>query len=510
MRTPALLAVATVLALAGRAYGGAFIFAGESYGVDLITHPKGYFGSGGTVQVSLCIDPDSPNALEMVAPVQRALAKFNALAPTTGNLKLGASNDIPSGMIDFESIALHEIGHCIGLAHPNAATESGLSGSSRNYTKATNGVNDVFDLDPGMDGIIGSDDDVRGDDVNLHWFLRATNNPFEMATTVDLSTYSRDVADLPASHLFAANADRTLAIALGVPNTEAVMQQGAFSDEDQRDLGHDDVATLRLGMAGLDEVQGTNDDYDVRLVYVGLEASCDLVLDFDDDRVSFAACFTGGSFLSSTHARITSASISFHTGYNWHYTGPAPQSPPGCPSAPDPGCVTGFARASLRLDDATAGREKVAAHWKKGPMVAASSFGDPTVYPGTTFAMCVYDDADLLVGTYDVPRAASVCSRRECWKGLGAKGFRYSDPARASDGVRLMRLLAGEAGRSKVTVLAANHAAKGHAGLPTGVAAALAGSTSATIQLFGSDSPDCFSAGLSDVVRNDGVAFVAR
>ena len=44
---------------------------------------------------------------------------------------------------------------------------------------------------------------------------------------------------------------------------------GTASDEAQRTLGHDDVATLRLGMAGLDEVAGTSDDYTLTLTFCG-------------------------------------------------------------------------------------------------------------------------------------------------------------------------------------------------------------------------------------------------
>ena len=107
-------------------------------------------------------------------------------------------------------------------------------------------------------------------------------------STVDASTYSRDLADLPVGDLFAANADRDVTAALGFPDTEAVMQQGQFIDEDQRALNHDDVATLRLGMAGLDETAGTADDYTLTLTYAGMTTACDIVLDFDNSQTSVA------------------------------------------------------------------------------------------------------------------------------------------------------------------------------------------------------------------------------
>lgn len=504
------LLTASFALCATQAFAGAFIFAGESNGEDVVTHPTGYFGSGGHVEVSVCIEPKSSNAMQMVPSVQKAVSTYNALAPTTGNLKMGASNDIPSGFVDFESTLVHEIGHCVGLAHVNAATESGLSGSNRNYTKATNGANNVYDIDPGVDGIIGSDDDVRGDDDNLHWFVKATNDPFAMPVTVDSTTYSRLLSDLPPSHLFAANADRTLATALGYPDTEAVMQQGAFSDEDQRDLTPDDVATLRIGMSGLDMIQGTSDDYTFSLSYQGVKSGCGVMVAFDDDRSGFATCYTSASWVTYPHARITSAEVAFNTGYSWHYSAAVPQSPPTCPASPSGSCVTGFAKPSLLVSDRTVGKEKLTIHWKKGPAILASAFGDPTVFPGTNYAACVYDDADALVGTYSVPRAADACDKKECWRSLGPKGFRYTDKDRIVDGVRVLRLQAGSDGATKISWIAGNNVNKGHASLPTGVAVALAGSTQATVQLIRSDAADCISATLTNVAKNDGVEFNAK
>lgn len=505
-----LLAFGGLAYFASNAFAGAFIFAGERYGEDLVTHPSGYFGSGGHVEVRVCIDPASPNAMEMVPSVHRAVATFNALAPVTGNLKLAENNDIPVGFIDFESTLVHEIGHCVGLAHVNAASESGLTGANRNYTRATNGENDVFDIDPGVDGVIGSDDDVRGDDGNLHWFVKATNDPFAMPATIDSTTYSRSLSDLPPSHLFVANGDRTVATAMGYPNTEAVMQQGAFSDEEQRALTPDDVATLRLAMSGVDRVAGTSDDYTFSLSYQGVKSGCDVMVSFDDVRSAFATCFTSAYWVSYPHARISKAEIAFNTGFNWHYSPAVAQRPPACPVAPLASCTTGFASSSLRVSARTSGKERVAIHWKRGPAILAERFGDPTVFPGTNYAACVYDDDDSLVGAYTVPRAAEACDKKKCWRSLGSGGFRFADKDRAVDGVRVLRIRAGAQGETAISLLAGNNAAKGQASLPKGVAAALAGSTEATIQLIRSDGLECVSAVLTNVVRNDGAEFSAK
>ena len=299
-------------------YSWAYIFAGDRNGVDVVAYPPGYSGDGGTVRVTVGIDPTSPHAQEMVPSVRNIVATFNGLRPTTGNLVRGAGNNVPANYIDFESVALHEVGHALGLAHPNAATESELPHEEQDYTRATKGSNGRFDLDPGSDAVIGSSDDVRGDDVNLHWFRRSNNNPFTIAGTVDSTSYARDTADLPAGHRFAANADQTVGSRLGVANTEAVMQQGTAPDEAQRTLGHDDVAGLRYAMAGVDAQSGTADDYALVLEYAGLDASADIVIEFDDSETVFAVAKTRAR-VGGDRAFIVDSRVYFNDSFNWFF-----------------------------------------------------------------------------------------------------------------------------------------------------------------------------------------------
>ncbi|RMG21799.1 MAG: T9SS C-terminal target domain-containing protein [Bacteroidetes bacterium] len=298
----------------------AFIFASES-NPDIVTHPIGYSGTGGAITISVGINPGSPNAAQMVIPTQNVINIFNKLFPGNGNLIFGSNNNVPSGQLDFESTLLHELGHSLGLAHVNAATESGLTGDDQNYTKAGNGADNVFNLNPGTDGIIGSADDVRGDDLNLNYFKISDNNPFTIEPTVDATTYSRDVADLPSGHNFSTNGDRAVAAGVyAISNTECVMQQGTYYDEAQRFLTTDDVAGLRYAMAGLDEIAGTADDYTFELVYAGMDASADIVIQFDNSETGFAVSKSSGIFLgASGHMAIISSNIYFNTGFAWFF-----------------------------------------------------------------------------------------------------------------------------------------------------------------------------------------------
>jgi uncharacterized protein (DUF1330 family) len=313
---PGLLA----LGLSSSCFAGAYIFAGEANGVDAVTHPSGYSGTGGVLTVGICISPASVNSAQMEISVQNIVNTFNSQTVSTGNLLRGANNNIPANFYDFESVTLHEVGHCIGLAHVNASSESGLTGVDANYTKATNGANNVFNINPGPDGIIGSSDDLRGDDLNLHWFNNFANNPFIIDSIVDSTTYSRSTANLPAGHNFATNADRSVSTLLGVPDTESIMQQGTGSDESQRTLVADDVATLKYAMSGLDEMAGTADDYTLNLVYRGITTTnCDVTISFDN-AASFAFCQPAGVRVNGgSHYRITSATIALNDTFNWFF-----------------------------------------------------------------------------------------------------------------------------------------------------------------------------------------------
>ncbi|MEM7481971.1 MAG: hypothetical protein AAF481_12420 [Acidobacteriota bacterium] len=313
----AVLGVSMVWLSSSPADAGAFIGASDA-NPDRILHPRGYDGTGGVVTVGICIDPDSIAVSEMEIPLRNVIAVWNALEPTTGNVRRGDGSELDPDQIDWESTILHEVGHCIGLSHPNLASESPVASADRNYTKTGAGPNGVFDLDAGADGVKGSADDVRGDDLNRHWYQNGVNNPFTLPATVDFTTYSRTLENLPPGDLFPANGDLTVSALYGVPNTEASMQQGARSGEEQRTLVADDVATLRLGMSGLDEIAGTADDYTVHLVYAGVSDSCDLVVRLINTS-SFAFCSSSRTTIEGNHQRITSSSVT--TGdFNWFFT----------------------------------------------------------------------------------------------------------------------------------------------------------------------------------------------
>ncbi len=188
-----------------------------------------------------------------------------------------------------------------------------------------------------------------------------------------------------------------------------------------------------------------------------------------------------------------------------------------CPALPDLSCQSSFQKGQLKVDERKSGKEKMSAKWQKGPAIAGTDFGNPLAENGTMYFVCIYDDSGSLAGEYVVARAGDTCGTKSCWSNLGKdpgdpghKGYKYNDKELASDGMSKMQLNAGDAGKSKASVQAKNNASKYTATLPTGVAADLNGSTSATLQLFGSDAPECISIGLTNVTKDDGVQFKAK
>jgi hypothetical protein len=182
----------------------------------------------------------------------------------------------------------------------------------------------------------------------------------------------------------------------------------------------------------------------------------------------------------------------------------------GCAVGPAAGCVAA-AKASLSIQEKTAGKEKLAAKLRAfAAPTAQADFGDP-VGGATRYDVCVYDDAGTLRAALAVDRAGDACGAqaKPCWKDKGGKGWSYKDAAAAASGVRTLSAGSGPAGKGKLQLKAGNNEAKGQTALPTGLAAALQGTASATVQLLASDA-QCFEADLATVKKADGVQFKAQ
>lgn len=193
---------------------------------------------------------------------------------------------------------------------------------------------------------------------------------------------------------------------------------------------------------------------------------------------------------------------------------------PLCSYTPRTDCVTGFANASLLVNETTGGREKVLARMGRGPAVTQAQFGSPMDPPcgSTEYALCLYDGAGFLAGSIKVDRAGDRCSGgdRMCWSSPGGrppagKGFAYRDGDNRADGVSKLLMRAGGDGKSRILLKAENNSALGQNELPTGLAAELgqaASAGSATMQFVTSDAA-CFSSVLPSTRRADSSVFKA-
>jgi len=108
-----------------------------------------------------------------------------------------------------------------------------------------------------------------------------------------------------------------------------------------------------------------------------------------------------------------------------------------------------------------------------------------------------------------VDEAGDLCDGKPCWKAVSTKGYKYGDKLAAADGITKLQGIGGDAGKGKVQAKGQNKASKGLTALPTGIAAALASDTQATVQILTSDAA-CFGATLTDVKIADGLQFKAN
>lgn len=299
---------------------------------------QNYFGTGGELAaVRVCIDSSiSPGLATAAEPaVRNVIATYNRFRSLPDNtFAAGADTSAPADQVDFETVLLHEFLHAHGLDHPNQADNPAGNGTSRyDDTRSGGGANGVLDHLGDADGIPGSGDDQRGDDVSLAWFARGSNDPAALPAIVDTTTMARTLDDLPPGQHFAANGNAAVMAALGYANSEAAAVQGYVQGRVQHHLHSDDLAMLQLARAGLDGIAGTADDYRSTAVFAGYYnnpqgGECSIVVRFDDDggRVGFAATLVGLTPLAPDHWRlIYPTRMRFNPAVNWYFT-PGPNT----------------------------------------------------------------------------------------------------------------------------------------------------------------------------------------
>lgn len=255
-----------------------------------VVHPLGYDGSGGTIQLNVCLAIGDE---EFGGALSRAIATWNALVPTVDNcLGTGckvweeiaqpppASPETEGPLLPHaESILLHELGHCaFGLDHPDRnwdaqATPDGFwEFTSFTRSWAVRSPPNGIQLGS-MTDVPGSKDNIqmglpgKGDPNSVSWFRMSDNNPFAIdGTVIDIDTLGRVFSDLPVGSSWMASGNRRVAEQLGLGPTQAVMYGLVQPGEIKKTLTSDDVNMVKMGMTGMDLRVGGGDDYTVELV----------------------------------------------------------------------------------------------------------------------------------------------------------------------------------------------------------------------------------------------------
>jgi hypothetical protein len=266
----------------------------------------------------------------------------------------------------------------------------------------------------------------------------------------------------------------------------------------------DDIQSFSIGYAPVEEQLPSIN----ALSYLGFLASTLTSMGVDMPNSSFEINISGTDNASGQafHYRCTTSSQTYRQA----------DEGVGCPATPA-SCGQSAAKGLLLVNEKRAGKEKLVAKWEKGPARSGGDYGNPLSLGATAYTLCVYDDANSLAGQYIVDRAGGLCGAKPCWKYFGKppgdpkhKGYKFKDKYRSADGIALTQMKAGAAGQSKAVMKGKNNSSKAQSALPTGTAAALSGSTSATIQLHGNDAPvACTTVGLPMVKKNAAGVFKA-
>jgi hypothetical protein len=153
------------------------------------------------------------------------------------------------------------------------------------------------------------------------------------------------------------------------------------------------------------------------------------------------------------------------------------------------------------------GKEQLKLQWKAITTATGQmSFGNPLAGPfGAT--TCLYDDANVLIGSFPVDNAT--CGTKPCWKAKGTKGWGYQDKLASDAGVSKIGFNSGVGGKGSASVQGKNDAKKGLASLPPGLVGMLSGQIHPTVQLVTSGG-FCVGATMTDIAKDDGLQYKAR
>jgi CSLREA domain-containing protein len=184
--------------------------------------------------------------------------------------------------------------------------------------------------------------------------------------------------------------------------------------------------------------------------------------------------------------------------------------PSAAECTPTPSCIGSTAtQAKIDFNEQKLGKEKMKLQWKKlAEATTQMEFGDP-VTGDTSVAICIYDDADVLLEQFSVDRAGQLCPDKACWKAKGTKGYGYKDKESSADGISKLGYKAGDSGKGNADAKGKNNSAKAQTALPQGVVAKLTGNIAPTIEMSTSDG-FCVTATMNGVKKDTSTRYSAQ